>query len=150
MGFWDKVVPAAPTTHVRQEPVAAPLSVPWYQQGIPTPPAYQQPQTVPQQQAGLELIEGEMLDPTRFRKAEHMRQNNGSCPGCGSDTAYSRPKGMPNAMMQCYLCGYNPRFGEQSGSVGMPDSNTGPAQPARQLSTANNFNPQTVIAKVTG
>ena len=150
MGFWDKVAPTAPTTQPRQE--LAPSAVPWYQQGLPTAPQpAQQAVPLPQQQVpeGLELIEGEMLDPTRFRKAEHMRQHNGDCPACGSGN-YHRPKGMPNAMLQCYNCGYNDRFGEQSGTAGIPDSNTGPAQPARQLSTANNFNPQTIVAKVTG
>lgn len=149
MGFWDKVAPGAPVAQPRQEVV--PQQVPWYQQGLPTTPQVPQ-QTVPQfqqPQDGLELIEGEMLDPARFRKAEHRRDGHGDCPSCGSDN-YHRPKGMPNAILQCYNCGYNPRFGEQSGTAGIPDSNTGPAQPARQLSTANNFNPQTIVGKVAG
>lgn len=151
MGFWDKVAPAPPNSQPRQEPL--PTSTPWYQQGLPTTPQAPQ-QAVPAQyqqqpQEGLELIEGEMLDPKRFLKAEHRRDNKGDCPACGSGN-YHQPKGMPNAITQCYNCGYNPRFGEQSGTAGIPDSNTGPAQPARQLSTANNFNPQTIVAKVSG
>jgi hypothetical protein len=151
MGFWDKVAGGSvPPAQPRQPSPGVPQQVPWYQQGLPTAPQ-PQPQAVPQQQVpqeeGLELIEGEMLDPNRFRKAEHRRKSIGNCPACGGEH-YAKPNGMPNAMEQCFTCGYNPRFGEQSGSAGIPDSNTGPAQPARQISTANNFNPQTVVAKI--
>ena len=71
------------------------------------------------------------------------------CPGCGSDNIF-KPVGMPNMMEQCYNCGWNPRFGHSTAGAGLPAGEaTGPATPARQVSTANNFNPQTIVAKVT-
>ena len=88
MGFWDKVAGGAvPPVQPRQPSPGVQPQVPWYQQGLPTAPQPQQQavphQEPPQQQEGLELIEGEMLDPTRFRKAEHRRNNIGNCPACG-------------------------------------------------------------------
>jgi hypothetical protein len=50
-------------------------------------------------------------------------------------------------MTKCYDCGFNPRFMHSTAGVGIP-GDAGPATPARQVSTANNFNPQGVIAHI--
>lgn len=51
-------------------------------------------------------------------------------------------------MEQCYHCGWNPRFAHSTAGAGLPSDNSTPTQPSRQVSTANNFNPQTIVAKV--
>lgn len=58
-----------------------------------------------------------------------------------------KPQGMPNAMEQCYECGYNPRFAHSTAGAGMPSDSTAPTRPSRQVSTANNYNPQTIVGK---
>jgi len=60
-------------------------------------------------------------------------------------TNYFRPKGQPNAMIQCYECGYNPRF-EQMGGAGIP-SDGAPAQPARQVAAAHQGYSGAIIGK---
>jgi hypothetical protein len=53
-------------------------------------------------------------------------------------------------MTRCYDCGYNPRFGQQSGASGLPAGRSGPSSPARQVSTENNYQPTTVIGRIDG
>lgn len=74
-----------------------------------------------------------------------------TCPDCGSGNIF-KPNGIPNAMEQCYHCGWNPRFAQSTAGAGMPSTaETGPARPARQIAPGvNNFNPQTIVATVTG
>lgn len=72
-------------------------------------------------------------------------RSSATCPNCGSGN-YFQPQGQPNAMTQCYECGYNPRFSQASG--GIPSDKSTPVQAARQVSTANNFNPQSIVAHV--
>jgi hypothetical protein len=68
------------------------------------------------------------------------------CPGCGSGNYGSVT---PEAKARCYDCGYPI---QQSGSgVGTgitQPGGSGPAQPARQLNTSNNFNPGTIIGRI--
>jgi len=68
------------------------------------------------------------------------------CPGCGSGNYGSAD---PAVKARCYDCGYPV---VQSGS-GMGKGITGgqasgPATPARQTNTANNFNPQGIIGRI--
>ena len=68
----------------------------------------------------------------------------GRCPGCGSGnyggaTPESRPR--------CYDCGY-PITQSGTGVPGISAPSGGPVQKAKQISTANNFNPQTIIGKI--
>jgi ribosomal protein S27E len=64
------------------------------------------------------------------------------CPGCGSGNYGSSD---PNTKARCYDCGYPI---QQSGSglgTGITGNQaSGPAQPARQISKSNNWNPQNV------
>lgn len=66
------------------------------------------------------------------------------CPGCGSGN-YG---GTAETRARCYDCGYPI---QQSGSgvsgVRGPQAE-GPVQAAKQVSTANNFNPQGIIGKI--
>lgn len=66
------------------------------------------------------------------------------CPGCGSGnyggaTPESRPR--------CYDCGY-PITQSGTGMPGVTAPTGGPVQKAKQISTANNFNPTTIIGKI--
>jgi hypothetical protein len=65
------------------------------------------------------------------------------CPGCGGSnyggTAETRPR--------CYDCGY-PITQSGSGVRGVSQPTGGPVQPAKQVSTANNFNPQGIIGRI--
>jgi hypothetical protein len=70
-----------------------------------------------------------------------------SCPDCGSGNYNG---GQANTMTRCYDCGYNPRFGQQSGASGLPAGRSGPSSPARQVSTENNYQPTTVIGRIDG
>jgi len=108
------------------------------QQGLPTPPT-RMPYTpaVPQ--------------PTPIVQQETQRlpqsaTTSSRCPGCGSGNYGSVT---PESKARCYDCGYPI---QQSGSgVGTgisQGSGSGPAQPARQVSTANNFNPQGIIGRI--
>jgi len=75
-------------------------------------------------------------------KAQSSRMND-SCPGCYSGN-YFAPTG--TQMKRCYDCGYPV---VQSGSgAGMPSGSAGPSTPARQVSTANNFNPNVIVDRI--
>jgi hypothetical protein len=71
------------------------------------------------------------------------------CPDCGG-TNFFRPVGMPNAIAQCYECGYNSRF--QQSTAGLPSGSggDGPSTPAKQIASGglggrSNYNPGAII-----
>jgi hypothetical protein len=66
------------------------------------------------------------------------------CPGCGSGNYGSVT---PESKARCYDCGY-PLIQAGSGVSGVGNSATGPTMPARQSTTANNFNPQGIIGHI--
>lgn len=111
----------------------------WWEKKLGTPgvrpPAVQQQPYVPQPQQPQQPVQ--YTPPVQHTQSPR-------CPGCGSSnyggTAESRPR--------CYDCGY-PIQQSGSGVVGvqMPSSQ-GPTQAAKQVSTANNFNPQGIIGKI--
>jgi hypothetical protein len=145
--FWANRIAteAPPAPRERQEPVSP---GPWWRGDTPQPPA--QPQTVaPQQQA---TAPAPVTEDYRPQKAQHLRAE-GYCPDCGSGD-YFRPQGTPNAMEQCYACGYNPRFAHSTAGVGLP-SESGPATPAKQVASGglggkSNYQPSTFIARNVG
>jgi len=72
--------------------------------------------------------------------------NASRCPGCGSGNYGSTD---PSAKARCYDCGYPVvQSGSGMGKGISGGQGSGPAQPARQINTANNFNPQTIIGKI--
>jgi hypothetical protein len=70
-----------------------------------------------------------------------------TCPECGSGN-YTGSPGDSTKMTRCYDCGYNPRFGQQSGASGLPAGQGAPASPSRQVSTSNNYQPTNIIGRV--
>lgn len=74
-------------------------------------------------------------------------QSTKSCPECGSGN-YTGSPGDSTKMTRCYDCGYNPRFGQQSGAAGIPAGHGAPAQASRQVSTTNNYQPTNIIGHV--
>lgn len=82
------------------------------------------------------------------RKALSARLTD-TCPDCGSANFFS-PHGMPNAMPQCYECGYNPRFAQMTAGGGLPSDSNAPSRPARQLNPkgTSNYNPQQIVDRV--
>jgi len=70
-----------------------------------------------------------------------------TCPECGSGN-YTGSPGDATKMTRCYDCGYNPRFGQQSGAAGLPAGQGTPAQASRQVSTSNNYQPTNIIGRV--
>lgn len=153
--FWaTRLGVAAPAPAQQPAPVAAPATPkPWwandYSQFTQQPPQQsapvQQQAPEPEQTGGWGTIKGSLAKARSARSTE-------TCPECESSNIF-RPVGMPNAMAQCYECGYNPRFSQTGGQGGLPSSESGPATPARQLATAgaggvSQFNPQTIIGRV--
>lgn len=70
-----------------------------------------------------------------------------SCPECGSGN-YTGSPGDSTKMTRCYDCGFNPRFGQQSGAAGMPSGSGAPASATRQVSTSNNYQPTNIIGRI--
>jgi hypothetical protein len=101
------------------------------QPGVPTPPPSPAPMPGPYNPVPQPQI------PTQA----------GRCPSCGSGN-YGSSMLAPEAKARCYDCGYPV---VQSGSgmgTGVGQATGGPAVPARQINTANNFNPQTIIGHI--
>jgi len=74
------------------------------------------------------------------------------CPGCGSGNYGGVvPEGSMSGMAaraKCYDCGY-PIVQSGSGvGKGISQPGGGPATPAKQISTANNWNPQGIIGHI--
>lgn len=129
--FWSKAFSGqAAASPPQQQTTPAVTQRPWWDAITPTTATPEQVQ--PQ--------------PTAPSKAVSARSTQ-RCPDCGSEN-YFQPQGMPNAMRQCYECGYNPRFAHSTAGAGMPTDSAAPAQPARQISTSNNYNPGVIVAKV--
>jgi hypothetical protein len=76
-------------------------------------------------------------------------QSTKTCPECGSGN-YSGNPGNATEMTRCYDCGYNPRFGQQSGAAGLPSGQGAAAGRSRQVSTSNNYQPTTIVGRVGG
>lgn len=94
----------------------------------PQPSPYNPPTQMPQEQ------------PQRLPEASVAASR---CPGCGSGN-YGRSQLAPEAKARCYDCGYPV---VQSGSgvgTGITQPGGGRATPAKQVSTANNWNPGNV------
>jgi hypothetical protein len=70
------------------------------------------------------------------------------CPGCGSGN-YGSSALAPEAKARCYDCGYPIiQSGSGLGTGVQGAAASGPAIPARQSTTANNFNPQGIIGHI--
>jgi len=113
-------------------PTQVPSTPPTQPYMPPQPSPYNPPIQVPQEQP---------------QHAPDASRVSSRCPGCGSGN-YGRSQLAPEAKARCYDCGYPV---VQSGSgvgTGISSPTGGAATPARQVSTANNFNPQTIIGHI--
>jgi hypothetical protein len=123
--------------------VPAPVAPAPVQQQIPVPQP--QGQVAPDQEVDLtSLLHQDGYTSTKAQSAK----DTALCPECDSPN-YLAAKGHPNAMKQCFNCGYNPRF-EQSmaGASGIGQKNL-PVHTARaQTLSENNFNPGTLVGRV--
>lgn len=72
-------------------------------------------------------------------KATHLL-SEGTCPSCASGNYMKIHGGY-----RCFECGY-PLVQSTSGISGI-GNNSGPSQPAQQVSTANNYQPMHIIGK---
>ena len=113
-------------------PATAPAAPVNYNGALPGLPAYVAP---PQQSMGNPKAPSSLSTKT--------------CPECGSGN-YSGVASDPSKMTRCYDCGYNPRFGQQSGAGGLPAGQGSPAQASRQVSTTNNYQPTNIIGRIGG
>jgi hypothetical protein len=91
-------------------------------------------QSRPEQEA---VPQGEVIIDRR--KFQSQVQDIGTCPSCGSANYFKVSGSKP----RCYECGYPVRH-TTSGMTATSDGT--PARPARQVSTANNYNPQNTVA----
>jgi ribosomal protein S27E len=104
-----------------------------------TPPTYQPPAPsptyVPPQQ-----------DPYRQPREPQSSQAMSKCPGCSSGNYGSVD---PSVRARCYDCGYPiTQSGSGPGTGVQQPQGSGPVQASRQVSTANNFNPQGIIGRI--
>lgn len=129
--------PAAPAQAPQPQP--QPTSGPWWapgQQHQPHPAAAPAQQTVPGAQPGK--------PPARAM----VSKQNTHCPDCGGDDFF-KPHGNPQAMSQCYTCGYNPRFQQTAAGLPSGDKST-PSTPARQTASGgaggrSNYDPSHIV-----
>lgn len=136
-GFWAKVVTGGVPAPAPQQP-QAPSSRPWWQESFYATPAPSTPQQVAQAPLQPDVYMPRQAVSTRVTE---------TCPNCGCGN-YFQPHATPNAMKQCYECGYNARF-EQMASYGAAVPSDGaPAQPARQVSAAHQGYSGEVVAHI--
>lgn len=110
----------------------------------PTPPPSHPATSVPAYQVALPVPSSPQGNP----KAPSSL-STGHCPECGSGNYTGHP-GDSTKMIRCYDCGYNPRFGQQSGAGGLPAGKSAPASPSRQVTTTGNYQPTTIIGRIDG
>ena len=123
------------------------MSSNWWTQklGSPTPAPIPTPPVGPTQPVPFNPVPQQPL-PQEAPMLPQSALTQTRCPGCGSGNYGSVT---PETKARCYDCGYPI---QQSGSgigkgVSQPGG-SGAATPARQVSTANNFNPQTIIDRI--
>lgn len=101
----------------------------------PAQAPYQPPQQAPQQVA-----------PDQNNRLPSSATSYERCPNCSSGN-YGKMPGMPEVQSRCYDCGY-PRVQSGTGMPGMHLPSNGNTVAATQISTANNFNPTTIIDRI--
>lgn len=111
------------------------------------PQGYPNPEYEPEPESITEALHSRKMP----KKAKVLRQTD-TCPDCDSSNFF-RPEGMPNAMQQCYDCGYNARFHQMT--AGMPSQQGEASTPSKQIASGgargrSNFNPKRIIDPRTG
>lgn len=105
----------------------------------PPPPRF--PVAVPQSKAPSVPIAYDSVNDQTVTKAQSQALHD-RCPECGSDNFFSATR---ESTTRCFDCGY-PLV--QSGSGISSVKTEGPVRAARQVSTANNFNPQQIVGRI--
>lgn len=154
MNFWATQLGGTPAPAPAQQPSIAGYPNGYSPSPFYQPPAQQHQQPVQQHQQVPQQNDGEWGTIEGSLKKARSASLTETCPECGSGDFF-KPQGNPNAMSQCYTCGYNPRFGHTTAGGGMPSGDTGPTQAARQTESGgrggvSNYRPQQVIGKVGG
>lgn len=155
--FWSQRL--APAAQPQQAPAAPqPASTaPWWLPQTVAPVQPQQPaQTVQQtvvptpQQASVapdgKAHFGDLLQQDGYttEKAQSAKDST-TCPDCGSPN-YMGVKGSPNAMKQCFECGFNPRFAHSTaGASGIGQQNVAAPRPARVQNVATGAPPMGTV-----
>lgn len=137
--WWaDKLGPAQPVQPVvPARPVSPAIPVAWPQ---PTPSLPGLPAMSPQAYP-------EVTEATYQSSRTTYDRNSGQCPECGSGNYFKPADPRSNSGHRCYDCGY-PVVQSTSNMPSMPTGEGGPVKAARQVSTANNYNPQMVVDRV--
>lgn len=152
--FWSKRL-GTPPAPAPQQPAAAPASTgPWWQglTGAPTPQQATQPsadpRTLPPSMQNGEQRFGDLMQQTEYQSTRALSARDSErCPDCNSGN-FIAPQGHPNAIKQCFDCGYNPRFMHTTHGVGSTGENV-PTRTARgQTMSTNNFNPKQIVGRV--
>lgn len=156
--FWANRVAQQQAPAAPPQPAPAPASnAPWWlpKQAPQVPQQVVQQPQVPQQGVPDENGQvpiGYLLHQEGYQytsdKAQSARDTE-RCPECDSGN-YLKPKGVPNAMKQCFECGYNPRFAHSTaGASGIGQKNVEAPRPARvQTLSEGNFNPKVIVGRV--
>jgi hypothetical protein len=113
---------------------------------IPAPQAVQQHSVDPNGEATFsDLIHQDGYTTTKAQSARDTEL----CPECDSPN-YMRPKGVPNALKQCFNCGFNNRFAHSTaGASGIGQKNVAPPKPARvQRMNTSTFDPTHIVGRV--
>lgn len=76
-----------------------------------------------------------------------FNRNQDLCPSCGSGNYFKSPDPRSNSGHRCFECGY-PVVHQTSNLPSVPAGEGGPVKAARQVSTANNYNPQMVVDRI--
>lgn len=160
--FWanklgQQAAPTAPAAAPAPAQAPANTGAWWMPQATVQQPVQQPMQQVVQQGNPAQMSSQEVIDANQalLHQEEYTTDKaksakvESTCPDCGSPN-FMRPSTSPNAMKQCFNCGYNERFQHSThGATGIGQSDL-PTKAARvQMLNTNNFNPRTVIGKVT-
>jgi hypothetical protein len=113
--------------------------------GQPQQPSYPS-QTVPYQAPQQQVPQPAAPQSQPGQRLPQSATSYQRCPNCSSGN-YGKMPGMPEIESRCYDCGY-PRIQSGTGMPGMHVSSNGNTVAATQISTANNFNPGTIIGKI--
>jgi hypothetical protein len=107
--------------------------------GVPTP------KQQPVQQYVQQPMQQPMQQQPLYAPSQQAVAFTPRCPNCSSVNYVGSMESRP----RCYDCGY-PIQQSGTGTPGIRNPNTasGPVEPAKQINTQNNFNPQTIIGHI--
>lgn len=132
MNFWANKLGHKPATPPSPAAPSASANGPWW--AYPATPGQQPP-------AQPEEPQQELPPPLKAKSARSTEL----CPECSSQN-YFQPEGHRNAGKRCFDCGWPVQHTTSGMSVATAENDV--AIPARQISTANNYNPTTIVGRI--